>query len=453
MWVWRRSCFRAGSIWLTGGVIGASFLLTACSSSPPEIGPQASLTPPKPAVAKDTPVAGWLATQQPAAAPAGAPTKTKPAAAPSTEKKVALKPPASQPPLFGADNPKRSTLGGLTREPAQSASAWCEYLRRDAAATATILRSPTVAGEINDVGDKAIAIDLDVMDLAKARLIERAAIARCKRFQANVTLKEQAIAQPHRLTRAGFRAKADLIDSRRGLLRSYKKQTTKALEEGNMTVAHASGLTVAIARIIADGARARSQADRRSAARYDVRHDIGLAQADLVAATRELDRIKRHIRTTDALSLKVIGGWRGKESGGTNSLDRDETDTGGTDYYGKLKMSVRLGALNPARRWHELAASEAQLQALREEGGPVWVLQMVSDAHRKALQGLYAAQTQLQQNAFELRRAIQRFSIGDRRQFLAALLKAKIELIQTDAQIAALAASIAEIRSSRLAPR
>ncbi len=392
-------------------------------------------------------MAGWLPTSlQGTRAPGARVAAAVPAGKPV---QVAAKPRKAGRPAFGAESPKRSTLGGLAQaEPAHSASAWCEYLRRDAAATATILRSPTVAGEINDTGDKAIAIDLDVMDLAKAHLIERAARARCRRFHASVSLKEQAIAQPHRLTRAGFEAKANLIDARRGLLRSYRSQTTKSLNAGNMTVAQASGLTVAIARIIADGARARSQADRRSQARYDVRRDIGLAQADLAAATRDLDRIKRHIRTTDALSLKLIGGWRDDE-GSVGSLDRDETDTGGTGYYGKLKMSVRLGALNPARRWHEQAAVAAQLQAVREVGGPVWVLNMVTDAHERALRGLRVAQTQLQSNAVELRRAIQRFGLGDRRQFLAALLKAKIELIQTDAQIAALSASIAEITASR----
>ena len=246
-----------------------------------------------------------------------------------------------------------------------------------------------------------------------------------------------------------------MIDARRGLLQSYRVQTTKSLDAGDMTVAHASGLTVAIARIIADGARARSQSDRRSATRYNVRRDIGVAQADLDAAIRELDRIKRHIRTTDALSLKLIGGWRGKQASGgqASSIDRDETDTGGTSYYGKLKVSVRLGALNPARRWHEQAAGAAQLESLHQEGGPVWIMNMVTQAHKKALRGLYGAQTQLKRNAVELRRAIQRFGLGDRRQFLAALLKAKIELIQTDAQIAALAASIAEIQASRIALR
>ena len=199
MLVERPYSFRGGAA-RAAGVAAISLILSACSAAPSLVAPQAAHAPAQSAKFA-TPLAGWLATShKKSKAPGKAPKATAPSVQPVH---VAAKPLKSGPPDFGPGDPKRSTLGGLARvEPGQSASAWCEYLRRDAAATATILRSPTVAGEINDTGDKAIAVDLDVMDLAKAHLVEKAARARCRRYQANFSLKEQAIAQPHRLTRA-----------------------------------------------------------------------------------------------------------------------------------------------------------------------------------------------------------------------------------------------------------
>jgi hypothetical protein len=365
------------------------------------------------------------------------------------------KPDHAQPFVSNASEPalnvaERSALGTVQDYSAASQqSAACHYFRNDAAATATILRSPTLAGEVTDTGNKAFAVDFDVMDLEKARLIERAAVARCHRLEAELTLDSQNIRAPHRLTRAGFQGKADAVEASENRLQSYRKKIEQALRDGNMTISQASGLKVAIAAVIADGANARSQAERRNHNGYTVRRDIGAATTDLVTATHELDQIKRRIRTAEALSLRVIGGWRDQEDSQTTP-DQEVTDTNPTGYYGKVKMSVRLGAFNPRRRDLENAAALAEVEALSEEGGALWVQSLVATAHKKALSGLTNAKAQLERASAGLKRDIRTLELGDPRRYLGALLKAKIALVQTEAELAAIRDSIAEIENNQV---
>jgi hypothetical protein len=246
---------------------------------------------------------------------------------------------------------------------AQERSHWCRYLREDAAAESTILRSPSVSGGLSDGGDANLSLGVSMSSFAKADLVERSADAKCRQYLAEKGIQKLVFTSPQGLTAAGYRAKADSILTKVAEIAELRARANAALARGDIDRAKASTLLLAADQLLADASEARSQADRRLDALSGRPDAVKALSAQLMAAEGELSDINSKMRTYDAVDVSVSGGWR-------DEIDDNGFDAQNEDFSGKLNFSMKLGAASPARFKHERAARDARTNAiLAEEGG------------------------------------------------------------------------------------
>lgn len=317
-------------------------------------------------------------------------------------------------------------------------SAWCTYLTETAAADATVLRAPTVSASINKDGNKGVAVNYDLSNIAKAELLDAAAQAKCRRYAANAALNRMAIASPNVLSRAGYRAKADVISRHARKLRAIKTLVRRELETGTFDRTQTSRLLLAADQIIADGAQANSESEKRQGfVAYDLDNLKELSK-QLHRAETELADINSHIRSADAVAIKLSGGWResGKEAGAIIPK---------SDFYGGVNFSVKLGAFNPARFEHERAATLARLRAHQSEPGSIfWKLKALEQAQISGRAGIVnALNTMISSRNTALRQ--KRHLPASDPAFLYARYEAEIAIIKLDADIAGSRATLRQI--------
>ena len=321
-------------------------------------------------------------------------------------------------------------------------SAWCRYLKEDSAAEATILRSPTVSGNVDDGGKAAVSLGLSVSSFAKAGLLEKAAQVKCRRYLAESGLQKLAFITPQGLTAAGFRAKSVSILVRKADLDELRQQIKYELRRGNITVEKATSLSVLIDQIDAEGNAAKSQADRRLAEDFDKPLGAAILGEDLIKAEAELEDINNRIRTTDAMDVSLSAGWNG-------SAFDDGLDVQNDSFSGKISFSIKLGAVSPQRFAHERRAKEARLRAIRDqEGGTLWQIQMLHRAHTRALSGLSESRTKLNEALAEAVKLVTVLGSVQSPEFAGTLIAAKIQVIRLLADRAAIDGSIKEIEQN-----
>ena len=321
-------------------------------------------------------------------------------------------------------------------------SAWCRYLKEDSAAEATILRSPTLSGNVDDGGKAAMSLGVSVSSFAKARLIEQAARVKCRRYLAESGLQKLAFITPQGLTAAGFRAKSNSILGHKANLDELRQQIKYELRRGNINVEKATSLSVLIDEINAEGSAAKSQADRRFA--DDLGKPLGAAilGADLIKAEAELEDITNRIRTADAMDVSVSAGWNDEQL-------RDGFDVQDDSFSGKISFSFKLGAVSPQRFAHERRAKEARLRAIRDqEGGTLWQIQMLHKAHQRALEGLAGSRAKLNEALAEALKLVTVLGSVQSPEFTGTLITAKIQVIRLLADKAAIDGSIEEIEQN-----
>ena len=321
-------------------------------------------------------------------------------------------------------------------------SAWCRYLKEDSAAEATILRSPTISGNVDDGGKAAVSLGLSVSSFTKANLIEKAARVKCRRYLAEAGLQKLAFITPQGLTAAGFRAKSVSILARKDDLAELRQQIKYELRRGNITVEKATSLSVLIDQINAEGNAAKSQADRRLADDFGKPLGAAILGEDLIKAEAELEDINNRIRTADAMDVSLSAGWN-------DSTFDDGFDAPEDSFSGKISFSIKLGALSPQRFAHERRAKEARLTAIRDqEGGTLWQIQMLHKAHTRALAGLSESQTKLNEALAEAIKLVTVLSSVQSPEFAGTLIAAKIQVIRLRADKAAIDGSIEEIEQN-----
>jgi len=317
-------------------------------------------------------------------------------------------------------------------------SSWCTYLTQSAAADATILRAPTVSASINRRGNMGVAVNYDLMSIAKAELIDAAAQAKCRRYTANAALNRMAVAAPNVLSRQGYLAKSRVINQQAKKLRALKTLVRRELVTGDLDRAQATKLLLATDSLIGDGATAASEASKRQGlVAFDLENLTQLSQ-QLFKAERDLADINSNIRTTDALSVNLGGGWReaGKEAGAIVPK---------SDFYGGVNFSIKLGALNPARFAYEDAAMRARLRAYRDEpGGVFWKLDELEKAQRQGRSGIARNLSTLVASQAVARRQKSNLPANDPG-FLVLRYGTEIELIRLAAEIAGTRATLAQI--------
>ena len=266
--------------------------------------------------------------------------------------------------------------------PPRPHSAWCDYLAEDAAADATVLRAPTLSGQVDDQKKSAVSLSLSLSSFRKADLLEQSAEARCRSHLAETGLQEVVLLAPQTLSAAGYKAKAKAIAQHVADLERMKAKIAREKTAGNLTADKAASLTAMIEGLYAAAAEARSEAERRSAADGMVTGPAAQYSAELLKAESDLAELGSRMRTADAFDVSLVAGY-------SDGNFADGLDSMSDGWSGKVKFSMKLGAFAPQRYAHEQRARDARLAAIREEeGGALWQVKMLREAHFKTISGL-----------------------------------------------------------------
>ncbi|MGB7334977.1 MAG: hypothetical protein WBD01_04220 [Salaquimonas sp.] len=321
-------------------------------------------------------------------------------------------------------------------------SAWCEYLRNDAAANAEIIGSPTLSASTDDGGNGAFNIGMNLLDLKKAELVRQSGNARC---QAHAAAKSIEITM--RLVNEGTKFASDYahysyLAGKTGELNAIVKRANALKNAGVMTVQQANTIEKARADILAEMNTTKSEADKRKDLPGLDAAAITGSNYRLAQATQNIQTIDREIRTIEAFDISVQAGYRYNED--------EPGDIGSDDYYAKIKLGVRIGALSKKRRQYEDAAAAARLNALEEENsGPLWQSQFAAGSIAKSLAGLRSARGNLTSALAASQDTANNLAATDRPELVYAGLVAKMDIISISGKLAAVQSSIKELESNQ----
>ncbi len=151
---------------------------------------------------------------------------------------------------------------------------------------------------------------------------------------------------------------------------------------------------------------------------------------------------KAALRTADAMDVSLSAGWNDGDV-------RDGFDTTSDAFSGKVSFSVKLGALAPTRFEHEKLAREAKLKAIQnQEGGSLWQIDLLRRAHERAVAGLEASQVKLDEALAEAAKLVMLLGSQTDTEFAGAIIGARIQVVRLQAERAAVAGSLHEIRQN-----
>ena len=327
-----------------------------------------------------------------------------------------------------------------------SSSAWCQYLKEDSAAEATILRSPSLNGSVDDSGKLGVSLGVSVSSFTKARLIEEAARVKCRSHLAQQGLQKSVSVAPLGLTAAGYRAKSISILVRKSELTELREQIKYELRRGNITAEKAASLSVLIDEINLEGNVAKLRAARPAEGVVKA-PETGLFGEDLIQAEAELDAINTKIRTADSVDVSVSAGW--------NDLGlRDGFDVQNDSFGGKVSVSFKLGAVAPQRFEHERWARDAKFKALQEQmNAPDRQIAAQRQAQQQALADLTHSQARLDETLADTIKLVKVLGSVSSAEFAGTFIAAKIQVVRLLAEKAAVDGSIDEIRQNVKRPK
>lgn len=339
-----------------------------------------------------------------------------------------------------ASGPAELQVAGNGRE--LGMSAWCEYLKEDTAAEATVLRSPTLNGSVDDGGTANVNLGLSLTSFHKANLLEQAAEARCRRHLAELGLQKLIFISPQGLTAAGFRAKHESIQASASEIAGLRGEVRRELSIGAIDADTAAAFFVQADQLEAEGFSARSQADRRFGAEGALAADAGQLGSELLQAESDLSDIDGRIRTADAMDVSVHAGWSEDDVG-------DGVERFDDGFSGKVSFSMKLGALAPSRFAHQNRARDAKIEAIRsQEGGILWQVATLRRAHERAIAGLVASRSRFDQALLEARGLAAQLQSVSNPEFSGQRLSVRLKILQLEAEKAAVIGSIAEIEDN-----
>ncbi len=325
--------------------------------------------------------------------------------------------------------------------PGEEQSAWCTYLKENAAADASVLRSPTLSGSIDDEQKGSVSLSLSVSSLSRAALIEKQARINCRRYLAETGLQKVVFLAPQTLSAAGYRARYKAVERRTAELEKLRKRIKSDISSGHLTADKAAGLTAMIDGLYSDAAAARSEFERRASSEGALTGPAAGYSAELLAAEADLADIDSKLRTADAVDVSLSAGYSDGDMG-------DGFDTVHDGVSGKVSFSMKLGAFAPSRYEHERRAREARIAAIRDqEGGALWQIRTLREAHLKAISGLEESQSRIDRAIAETKRFIALVSNTPDPEFSAPAIEARIRMVQLEADRAAVTGSLAEIRT------
>lgn len=327
-------------------------------------------------------------------------------------------------------------------EPSPTSSPWCTYLAEDAEAQASILRSPSIGGQADDDGNASLSVGLSVSDFHKAALVRESAEARCRRHLAESGLRKMVLMGPMELTAAGFRAKAAAIAEKNDEINGLRREIDDALAAGHLDAELAAGLVRRLDQMVAAGHEARSQAERRIAGNGIRAGDAARLSEELLRSEAHLAAVESRIRTAESYDVSL-------EASYSDSDMWDGSAGAGSGVGARVKFSMKLGAFTPGRYDHERRATAARAAAIRsEEGGLLWQVDALRQAHLRALGGLEEALAELDRSDARARALLRKLGEAPSVEFAGAVIGARIERVAIVAQRAGIAGSIAEIRGN-----
>ena len=319
--------------------------------------------------------------------------------------------------------------------------AWCEYLSEDTAAQTAIMRSPRLTGSATEDGKASVSLGLSLSDFAKANAMEESAEARCRRYMAETGLQKLVFLSPQELTSAGFRAKAKAIGNHRADIQGLRRRTAKAMADGDLDREKATSLMGLADQILAEGANAKSQADRRTSDLLGTKDHASVLGRELLRAEADLEDLNSRMRTIDSVDVSVSAGW-------SDDITKDDFAVNSSAFSGKVSLSMKLGAVLPQRFEHEERAKRARLRAISEEGGTMWQINVIRLAHERAIEGLVESASKIDSAITETRKLLSALKGVEAPEFQGAGIQAKFRLIQLESDKAAVQGSIAEIRAN-----
>lgn len=325
----------------------------------------------------------------------------------------------------------------------QSDPAWCRYLAADAGAEASILRSPTLSASASDGGSKSVSIGMNLVDFAKADEVQKAAKLRCQQKLSEGSLQASLLIAGQSVTALGASAKAAYLGKSLGRLDGIAAQSRARLAEGVITAPEHSLITARIARVRQEQSSAKADALKIESINGGKALMIAEAANKLRRAEEELQASNAKMRSLNALSVNIETGWTRKD-------DALLTVSSGTpNYYGKVSVGVRLGALGPARRRYEEAAQQARIEALSEPyTGIVWQAAQGEDNIKSNLKSLRASRIAIASALSSARGTLQELRGTDRIELASTRLIAEVDVISLTGELAAFDATLASLNEN-----
>jgi hypothetical protein len=325
----------------------------------------------------------------------------------------------------------------------QSDPAWCRYLAADAGAEASILRSPTLSASASDGGSKSVSLGMNLVDFAKADEIEKAAKLRCEQKLSEGSLQATLLIAGQSVTALGAPAKAAYLGKSLERLDAISAQSRARLAEGVITAPEHSLVIARIARVRQELSQAKSDALKVETISGAKGLLVSEAATKLQKAEEELQASNARMRSLNAVSLNLETGWTRKD-------DALLTISSGTpNYYGRVSVGVRLGALGPARRRYEDAAQQARIEALSEPyTGIVWRSAEGEDNIRSNIKTLRASRQAIASALSNARRTLQEMRGTDRIELASTRLIAEVDVISLTADLAAVDATLTALQEN-----
>lgn len=319
--------------------------------------------------------------------------------------------------------------------------AWCEYLVEDTLAQTTIMRSPRLSGSSNNDGKVGVSLGMSLTDFAKANVMEESADARCRRYMAESGLQKLVFLSPQGLTSAGFRAKYTSIHKNKSELQALRKKAGQAMADGLIDREKATVLMGQVDQLLAEGASAKSQADRRTGDFLGTKDQASLLGQAMLRAEADIEDLNSRMRTFDNIDVSVSTGWN-------DDVTRNDFAVKSDAFSGKISMSIKLGAVLPQRFEHEERAKQAKLRAVGDEGGALWQVNILRLAHERAISGLEESRLKIDSALNETNRLMKALEGVNSPEFRGTSYHARIKVIQLKSDKAAVEGSLAEIRSN-----
>ncbi|MEM8749148.1 MAG: hypothetical protein AAGF28_02525 [Pseudomonadota bacterium] len=350
------------------------------------------------------------------------------------------KAPAEKPKLAASQYQSPSFKSSYAAPKLPPLPAKCRHLIAEAGAEAILLRSPTVSAQADHEGQFGASVGYDVIDLRRAQLKEELALANCRRYTAARNLQQLLVTSPQALTRAGYIAQASSLRGSRGEFASIRKRIKGALSTGLMTTTKATLLQQYLDQIAANEPRLRAEAARREAVDAIQLRDVVNLDQQLVDAERDVGELQRRLRNADTFKIKLTGGYNSSKD---NQLQSQSIQD---DIYGKVKISLRLGALSPRRAAFEDEMMASRVDTLFEhQSGVFWKASEIARANRSALNALKDQRAQVNSAYAAAMKNKKTYSAAYEPELLSSQLRARIDVANLGALRAGLDATIADV--------